>query len=550
MPALSVILLLILQSDPIGMLSHARRAQAEFERVRLLLLPAGAARPGAAGRCDTYVGRFCYWSDPGDTATPHEPPAIAPERARLLAVLDSVAQALPGDPWVAGQRVRYLLEAGQSAAAAAVARSCAATSWWCAALQGLVEHEAGSYEAAGYWFETALAAMPEDERCHWTDLSDLLEGPLRRRYRALSCGERHGFESRVWWLAQPLWSLSGNDRLTEHYARVTMTRVLERARSPYGLWGADERELIVRYGWPRAWEVDAGGSGREPVAIGYEPEPSFHFLPDAQAFDGPSPGDLPGALESRAARERYAPRYATTFVVLEPDFATFRRGDSTIVVAGFNVAGDTSFQERGRAAALVLERDEQTPPVVERRSDAEREGVLVARAPWRPAFLSVELLAPQRRAAARARFALPAPSAGISLSGILPYEPGDSLPADLVAALARVHVGGVPRGDRIGVFWEVYGLAPAQEVSTAVTVTPERSGWLRRVAAAIGLASRKGGVRVEWREEAQPQQGRTSRALVLDLKGLSAGRYRVDLTVSPASGEPATATRRLDIVGP
>lgn len=549
MPALTAILLLFLQSDSAGLASHARRAQAEFERARLFLLPAGIAHGGQ--RCDARIGRFCYWSDGGGAEVPREPARIGEERTRLLEALDSVARALPGDAWVAGQRVRYQLEAGRPDSAAEAARACHAAAWWCAALQGLAQHVAGDYEAAERTFESALDAMPGDERCRWTDVSDLLEEPLRRRYRRLSCGERRGLEARLWWLAQPLWSSRGNDRRTEHYARVTMARLLERAQSPYGLWGDDERELIARYGWPVAWERDDGGGTHEPVYIGHDPEPSFHFVPDAPVLDAPTLGDQRGVLHSRAARERYAPRYAATFTALEPAFATFRRGDSTIVVASYDLAGYTSFQDPGREAALVLERDERSSPVVARRSDADRWGVLVAEAPWQPAFLSLELLEPRHRAAARARSAALAPTSGaVALSGILPFEPADSLPADLSAALARAHAGGVRRGERIGLFWEAYGLAPGQDVSAAVTVTPERTSWLRRAAAAIGLAPHTGSVRVEWREAARPQQGRTARALVLDLKGLRAGRYRVDVTVSPPGGAPATATRRLVLVEP
>jgi len=546
MPAITAILLLFMQADSAGLVAHARRAQAEFERARMFLLPAGVARPG--GRCDARIGRFCYWSD-GATDVPREPARIGAERMQLLEVLDSVARAIPGDAWVAGQRVRYLLEAGQPDAAADATRACRAATWWCAALEGLAEHAAGTYENAERSFDTALARMPVGERCRWADVSDLLEDQLRRRYRRLSCSERYVFDARLWWLAQPLWSLPGNDRRTEHYARVTMARLLEHARSPYGLWGDDERELIVRYGWPVAWERDDAGGAREPIYIGHEPEPSFHFMPDAHVFDAPSVGDEPGMLDWKAARERYAPRYAARFTALEPAFATFLRGESTLVVVTYDVSGDTALQDPGREAALVLERDERSPPVVERRAEAGREGVLVAEAPWKPALLSLELLEPERRVAARVRSPALAPDAGgIALSGILPFEPEDSPPADLSAALARAHAGGVRVGRRIGLFWEAYGLEPGQDVSTAVTVTPERTSWLRRLAASLRLARRPGSVRVEWREAAQPQQGRTARALVLDLKGLGAGRYRIDITISVPGGAPATSTRRLDLI--
>ncbi|MGE5743306.1 MAG: hypothetical protein ACM368_05195, partial [Gemmatimonadota bacterium] len=61
MPALAVLVLLITQSDSAALLSHTRRAQADFERTRLFLLPAGFAHSGE--RCDARIGRFCYWSD-------------------------------------------------------------------------------------------------------------------------------------------------------------------------------------------------------------------------------------------------------------------------------------------------------------------------------------------------------------------------------------------------------------------------------------------------------------------------------------------------------
>ena len=81
-----------------------------------------------------------------------------------------------------------------------------------------------------------------------------------------------------------------------------------------------------------------------------------------------------------------------------------------------------------------------------------------------------------------------------------------------------------------------------------MTVTPERNSWLRRVAATLRLAPRKGSVRVEWREGARLEQGRAPRALVLDLAGLAAGRYRIDIAVSAAGRAEATSSRRVDVI--
>lgn len=550
MPVLAFILLLATQPDSTRLVAHARGAQVEFERARMFLVRSGSA---SGNHCDARIGRFCYSYSGGSGDLPPEPASIAKERRHLLAVLDTVARALPGDAWVAGQRVRYLLEAGWPDSATDAARACRAAAWWCAALEGLAWHAAGNFEAAERAFQAALDSMPEPQRCRWTDLSDLLDDPLRRTYRRLACDQRHDIEARVWWLAAPLWSLKGNDRRTEHYARLTMTRLLERARWALGEWGDDALELIVRYGWPLAWERGDCSGACTPIPLGYLREPSFHFVPEPRALDAGFTDDEGGVLEEQAARERYAPSYATSFLALEPDFAAFRRGDSTLVVASYDVSHDTSFRDSGLVAAVVLARDEQSPEVVRRRPGAQEAGALVAEAAWEPALASLELLAPEHRAAGRIRVRLPPlapPPGAVTLSGILLFEPTESLPADLPAALARVHAGGIPVGERIGVYWEAYGLASGTKVSTSVAVTPVRRSWLRRLAASLGLAPKTGSVRLEWPGAVQPPQGRTPAAIVIDLSGLGAGRYRVDVAVSQAGRAPAASSRYVDVIEP
>ena len=545
MSALVVLLLLAMRSDSAGLVAHARDAAWAFERARLWLMLPGGAR---GSQCDARIGRFCYWSDPSDTVLPAEPRQIGERRARLIAVLDSTARALPGDGWVAGQRVRYLIEAAQADSAAEAARACRAARWWCAALEGLAWQVAQDFDDAAQAYDAALQAMPDDERCRWTDLTELLEGSARRTYRSLSCVERQSADARIWWLAQPLWWMPGNDRRTEHYARLTMAALLQDAPSPFGPWGDDQRELIVRYGWPLAWERDEHGAMHEPVAIGFDAEPGWHFVPDIRALDAPAPGDAPGALDERGARERYAPAWARAFTLLEPEFAAFRRADSTLVIATWDVTGDKAFRGAGYAAALALARDERTPPVVAPFSGTGGAGVLVAAAPWAPVLASLELYAPSSTVAARARVALAPPAGPVSLSGILFFDPVDPLPADLPGALARVHAGGIRIGERVGLYWEAYGLASGADVPTAVTVTAARTSWLRRFAAALGLASKAGRVRLEWHETAHPTQGRMSRALALDLAGLAQGSYRVEVTISPSAGASVTASRTLNVV--
>ena len=117
--------------DSQHILRSARAAQAAFESIRRHNLP---QEPGHGGSdCDERIGRFCYWYD-GDDETLRPPPlesgTITRARDRLLATLDSAALALPGAEWIAGQRVRYLLQSGRPAEALAAARTCRAAPWW------------------------------------------------------------------------------------------------------------------------------------------------------------------------------------------------------------------------------------------------------------------------------------------------------------------------------------------------------------------------------------------------------------------------------------
>lgn len=552
----SLWLLFAPQGDSTAVLRHARQAQAGFEWQRKARLPLVALR--RTGECDARIGRFCYWHDDSPMDSQPEPRAIAEARDWLIRVLDSAARAFPADEWLAGQRVRYLLESGRPVEALEATRDCGATPWWCAALQGLVRHATQDYAGADSAYRSALGDMPPGERCRWTDLSPLLGEPLRHRYRRLGCAARADVELRLWRLAQPLLSRPGNDRRTEHYARLTMARLLRRASSPYGTSGGDDlTELIVRYGWPVTWAQGVSSSSvtAERVVIGHEREPAYHFLDDAIPVDDLATGPTADLQTPDVnPRERYAPVYAATFTALDPEFAVFRRGESTLVVAAYDLARDSVFRGHTLDAALVLARDERTAPVVHRRAGTETAGVLVAAAPWWPRVLSLEVAAWERHRAARARIGPRSPTSGggrVTLSNLLVFEPSDSSPRDLAAALPHARPAVVARGSRIGLYWEVYGLAVSGEpLATAVSVIPERIGWLRRAAESLHLTARPRLVRLEWDEEGTPREGIATRALVVDLSTLAPGRYRIAVAVAPRDHVAVVASRTIRIATP
>jgi hypothetical protein len=395
--------------------------------------------------------------------------------------------------------------------------------------------------------------MPDELRCRWTDLKPLLDGVLRHRLTRLDCASRAALSERLWWLAQPLLSRPGNDRRVEHFARLTMVRMLERAGSAWASPLADDlRELTLRYGWPVAWSQELSDELHDARDVtGHERVPAYHFFPDEEPLKDPR---VPAwTLQPPRPHERYAPLYATTFETLAPDFAVFRRPDSTVLVVAFDLTRDTLWRGDPPQLVAVLAADEHTAPVVARDERTTPRGVLVAAAPWPAALAGFEVTREALHRAGRARVALaPRDSGTVQLSDPLvfdPVNPADSLPQQLAMVLPFVHgPARVPSGGRVGLYWEAYGLAPNEPIETSVAVTPLKTGLLRRIGGWIGLGKRHQ-TSLAWREIGQPERGVVGRAVALDVASLDPGRYRVVVRVR-ARGHDVTTARELEIVRP
>jgi hypothetical protein len=545
--------------DSLAVLRSARRARDAFESTRRANLP---ERPsGSNGGRYEIIGRIRYWYESGgdEDSAPAEPPRIRQARARLLAELDVAGATLPGDEWIAGQRVRYLLEDSQPRLAARAVEQCRAVQSWCEALGGLVQHVGGDFTAAESLFSAALAHMPEDERCRWSDIAPLLDGELADRYRRLDCASRAAFENRWWWLAQPLYSLARNDRRTEHFARQTMVRIEEGRRTTFGLyWANDLRDVLLRYGWPTWWSREPPVSQlvrSEPNITGHDPSPAFQFTPGARVFDDPGhtkPEDW--HPEPPQGRERYQPRYAKAFQYLDHQVGVFRRGDSCLVVGAYDLSKDTALADQPARAALVLTRSERDVVVRDHEIRLDRPDVLVATAPCGPQLLSVEVVAPATRKVARARYGI-AFDEHAAMSDLLLLEGSDSLPNDLAAVLPLALATTRVRADRpLGLFWEVAGLSPdGEEVTTSLTVTRRGTGWLRRAVQSVGLAAPRREVSLEWAEVLMPRPDNPTiagRALALDLSSISPGPYRIEVTVTARGRASVTVRRDIELVRP
>ena len=161
--------------DSQALRERAESLQARFERTRLRQMPRTLS--GGSRRCDAVIGRLCIWDD-GD----HAPPLpVEPENRSGADQLSRrprfACRGIPGDHWLFGQRVRYLVEAGRHAEAAAAARRCGLPDRWrCDAFLGTRAIAGARRRRAERAFRRALAAMPSDVRAEWTDPSPVLGG--------------------------------------------------------------------------------------------------------------------------------------------------------------------------------------------------------------------------------------------------------------------------------------------------------------------------------------------------------------------------------------
>jgi hypothetical protein len=539
-----------LRPDSAEISDHARDLQARFERWRRHALPKFYAGP--AEHC-MIVGRFCEWHPrTQDYVVPEEGKDIRRARAELLRDLERASATLPGDDWIVGQRIRYLVESHDTSAIG-VARSCRAGKWWCEALLGLALHVNGDFAAADSAFSMALADMPSLNRCYWTNLSPLLDDDIRGTYRKMSCAERDAVNARMWWVADPLYMMPGNERRTEHFSRVMHTALQKDAVNTYGsTWGGDLSELILRFGWAEKW-TQAWPSlyaSVDPAVTGHEREPGYHFFltqrpPDSLAQIGDSLFDI----HQFPPREQYAPIYTRGFVRLDAQVARFRRGDSTRIVAAYDVTADTIFGRRKFAAALIAMGDETTTPSRSDVAESPGKNVLWVSTPWKSQMIGVELLAADSAGAARWRsgFAeIPLDSGRISISDILFVDGGPSLPADLNEAIPLAHGGTKFRRDaKIGLFWELYGRTPADSaVPISMTITPIEEGLFRRAFRALRIAPKATPLNIRWQENGAAGV-LSARSVLLDLSLVPAGKYEVKIEVG--NSPTAIALRVIEV---
>jgi hypothetical protein len=539
-------------ADSLDALRRARRAQSDYELRRRRLLPVTYG----GGSCDVQIGRFCYWYDDETPAPPQEPRAIAGLRDTLIARLDESARDIPGDEWIVGQHVRYLVEAGRTDSAIAVAAACRAETSWCSALAGFAYHADTQFAASDSAFAAALGKMEAEERCRWEDIGDLLPSGTARAYNALSCEQQRELAERTWFLADPTWTIPGNDRRTEHYSRHVMSELERRSRSPYDLsWRDDTHRLIVRYGWPTHWSRGAPRTMDISAihVIGHERHPAFQFFPrDAVLADVSAVTTEEWELRERDAQSRYGPSYASSVRMIDAQLVRLPRGDSLLVLAAFDVAVDSALGSRDAIARTALL--DSTGLLLADATVPTRDGRGVSRlvTPRAGGLIGIEIADTVKGGLGLARESvapLATSASGGRLSDPLLYAQPTSTDATLDDVLDRVMgTDKVAQNSQVGLYWEFERVvAVSDTVTWTVTVVPRDAGLLRRVARALRLRPGASPVNVSFSEPIG-ETPRRHRLLQLDLRGLPRGTYDLALSATLSSGVVASSGRQLRIV--
>ena len=561
-------------ADSSRMVEEMRERQRDFELFRQSRIPVDPER--GAQTCDEQIGRICIWfGGEGEADYPPEPDETTDARASLIGRLIQTAERIR-DPWVTGQLVHYLVEHGDLVNAERVATRCPTDeAWWCSALLGYVHHVDEDFLAAEVAFQDALDAMPEDELERWLTPRFVLTPEAVESFEDADLDEKNRRWALLWRLSDPLFMVEGNDRLTEHFARLVVARNQEHAENPMGMfWEEDLEATLIRYGRNVAWSRTHnpgrmfGGGGlmdTRRMTGHHHPMSRGYLFPEAFLA---SPSDVPPEswiTAPRASRTWYAPPYAPDFRALETQVGRFRRADDMLVVGAYRPApvseretveglirgADPDLDARGPIEAALVLLPVDGGEAVETRS-GDPAGVFSLRAPSGRYVGSVEVLDAEGRRAWRARQGVrqdPLVPGLVALSDLMILEEGAPEPTSLEEAIPHVRAGVRVRDEeRFAVVWEVYGLRVEETVRATLGFTRGRPGFLARVGEMAGVLEPDRPVEITFDETATDVAQAHFRSVSLQLPDLEPGEYTLHLRLEIAGREPVTASRPIYVV--
>jgi hypothetical protein len=548
--------------------------------------------------------------------TVEERRAVVLARDALLTELRSAVSQLPGDGWLRGQYLRFLVDQGfhdtrHHAEALASAKDCRHDPWWCGMLTGYVHARQGQLAEAGKAFTKARDAAPESIRCQLDNVIGLLDRRVvPRGFRPPeSCAEHAAFARTLWWLADPFWSDTINERQIEHDVRTT--RLLLAASLPVSEhfdWSPTDPtdavgQLVTRYGWPskmfwsnvvqsrRAGSPKANEdvrfvTGKDPIE--QAPSPPFttqeytmgrvHLLPEWIALVDPvrapaSAWQLQAPLESEAWSWwpfEHIKLSRPLFAMTDWQMQQWRRPNHVRLAIATQMPslrpGLTPRPVDSLTAHLVAASPLAVRRINERRGSTLQPVVLAGALTFDSSVVSLELRGDGARGIdARVRFGLAAepPLATLAAGHVAMAQPALLAPytssiLSLDSIEARLLPSTTLRAQSVvGLYLESYGFAANDSVQFTLQVERlNRPGVFERISVALGAGrGDASGTRIQW-TDTRPGDPRSvemqappvhGRYLTLSTAGLRPGDYALTVTMRSARGAEASRSRLFQI---
>lgn len=494
--------------------------------------------------CRADRGEVCMNGDHEDQQWQSSTPRDPEQTDGFVNRMTEAALARPDDALGFAQAVYAVARLRPLEDALALAEACTSADWWCDLLFGMVQQRAGRPERAERHFRSALNGADPDLACRLRGIDELLVNDDRGPYRQLSCAERADFERRFWWLADPMLSMPGNDRWTEHVNRRFELLLHERLLWALGWSHPVSHEVaVVRRGHEDSWTKPAVMPGPGPSGLDRwtsQAAARYRFTPLSAVSDGIEA--LRYELPAGRFDEGYTPATYGPVFEAPAQFARFRKGSSLFLAAAAEM---DDLPLHFATTLLVVSEAPESSPMVLGQMEQTRRPVFGAVMEPTTAVVGIETLA-RSGAAARARSGLlPLAGEGLVLSdALLVAAAGDDLPADLDEAVeSMLGRTTIEPGEELAVYWEIYGLDFGQPVEITLQLQKDGEGLLTRVLRTLRVRAADPATEVSWTEAVI---GTTHpMAVTIDVTGEEGGDYDLNIGVTGPGGSAATTTRRV-----
>lgn len=511
--------------------------------------------------CNGGRGYLCNGGDPDAGFCGLDSQCHLPE-GHLIDVLKQLAKEYPESGFLDGQAVYVLVKFARNVEAKQVADGCRAARWWCQALQGYVLDSDGRTRQAEPLLRAAMAGAPDSIRCVYTDATwlvgrwderntSLTPPDARRKSKSWSCARREAVSDTLWWWADPLFSVPGNERWAEHVVRSMSARFAAEIReasppqpAPRGyadyLWA----QRVRRGPWD-SWRHlrSLRGWGIGTVVWTSKARARYHFMPDVDVDSLAHPAwRLGAALDD----EGYTPDEGP-WVPVPVQIARFLIGDSMQVAGAAALDGSRIAGALDRAPRMILSDAPGSFPAEARGERLRRDTpVFLTRSALRHYVASFEILTAKgigwhRQLLAPLRDTVP------SVSDLLLYDPAGPQPSTIRGAVSRM-LGSTTlrKGAHVGVFWQTYDVPRGATLRFDLSLEHPSGGLVAHLRRLFpGGNPQAATSHLVWSEPGTT--GTDSRGVALNLAGIDPGDYTLVLRVSWAGQHAVEARRRFTV---